>query len=124
MNTNQILGLMATLMVCSGPAHAQSSVHEFVPFKRFVERTRTLNSRDMVRPGKLREAAALEPMQQHVLSRYEGVEVTHSFVLGSNHFDCIPMLQQPAAREFGLDRTASEPPFRGISMSSSLRLPP
>ena len=111
MNTNQILGLMLTSMVCGGPLHAQSSGHEFVPFKQFLEHTQTVKSYNLIRPGtSMQQVTAIEEMRQHILSRYEGIEVTHSFVLGSSHFDCVPTLQQPSAREFGLDRTASEPP--------------
>jgi len=31
-------------------------------------------------------------------------------MLGSSHFDCVPMLQQPTARAFGLNDLATEPP--------------
>ena len=110
MKTNQTLGLMFASLLCVR-VHAQSAVTEFVPFQQFMEHTRTANARDLARPGNgNNEDLALEQMRQHLLTRYAGVQVSHSFVRGSSHFDCIPTLQQPGARALGLSRTAPAPP--------------
>src|ERR1700674_2303964 len=48
-------------------------------------------------------------MRRHILTMYQGVEVNHSFMLGSQHFDCVPIDQQPTVRLLGL-KVASPPP--------------
>ena len=44
----------------------------------------------------VRETPAFEEMRAHILKLYDGVQVTHSYVIGSSHFDCVP--ENPAAR--------------------------
>jgi hypothetical protein len=83
-----------------------------VPFGSFVENTRNANSSDfLAHPGnKVKDAAAFEEMRQSILDRYQGVEVTHSFMAGGQHYDCIPINQQPAVRNFNISKIASAPP--------------
>src|SRR5262249_24398434 len=52
--------------------------------------------------SKVKTAVDFEEMRQYVLSYYEGVTVKHSFVYYSDHIDCVPILQQPAARRLGI----------------------
>src|SRR5579884_499522 len=105
MNTNRalfnsitILGVAAAL--AAGIAEAQNRGTGFVPLNRFLDQTRNTRAHD----------AAREEMRQHILQRYEGVEVRHSFADGSAYFDCVPVMQQPSVRKLGLDGTAAEPP--------------
>jgi len=102
--------LVITLAALNGRLSAQSSVREFVPFKQFMENAKAAYH-DPTRPGsRVKDVAAFEEMRQHVLTMYRGIEVTHSFVLDSAHFDCIPAAQQPSLRILGLETLAPPPP--------------
>jgi len=49
--------------------------------------------------GMAADEPAFSEMRQHILSLYEGVEVTHSFVDDNGQiFDCIPVEQQPSLK--------------------------
>src|SRR5438309_3043077 len=65
MNSMMILGTVSVL--ASGAAEAQTRARRFVPFKQFLEQTRSTAAAD----------TAVEEMRQHVLSRYEDVQVRH-----------------------------------------------
>jgi hypothetical protein len=84
----------------------------FVPFHDFVASTRTANSGDyLIRSSsKVQDAPAFEEKRGHILKLCEGVDVTHSFVLDDDDFDCIPEMQQPAVRMQGLKSIAAPPP--------------
>jgi hypothetical protein len=104
---------LTLVLAASGSlAFAQSQRAQFVPFGSFVENTRNANSSDfLAHPGnKVKDAAAFEEMRQSILDRYQGVEVTHSFMAGGQHYDCIPINQQPAVRNFNISKIASAPP--------------
>jgi hypothetical protein len=58
----------------------------------------------------VRDAAAFEEMRQYILAMYQGVNVTHSFILGTHHVDCVPIEQQPSVRLLGLKEIATPPP--------------
>jgi hypothetical protein len=102
MRLRVIFGLMA-LVLLTGRAHAQSRAG-FTPFPDFIAGVRTASA------GALQDTGAFEEMRQHILTMYQGVEVTHSFVLDSHHFDCVPIRQQPSVRLLGLTSIASPPP--------------
>ena len=105
--------LSGALLCAGGTVFAQSpsSVKEFVPFKNFLEKAKAADSFDFARPGsRVKDAAAFEEMRQHILSMYSGVEVKHTFVLYSDHFDCLPVAQQPTVRVLGLKSIAAAPP--------------
>ena len=99
------IGVLAVLAFSTGRAHAQSRAG-FIPFRAFIGAVRTAN------PEALQNAGASEEMRQYILTMYEGVEVTHSFVLDSRHFDCVPIEQQPSVRLLGLTSIASPPPAK------------
>jgi hypothetical protein len=104
----------------TAPALAQSAVKEFVPFQKFIESTQAPDSAESIPPGsRVKDAAALEEMRQHILTMYRGVEVNHSFVTYSNHFDCIPIAQQPTVKAFGITSIAPAPPQSVLTQSSS-----
>ena len=96
-------GLLLALVVLSGRAHAQSRTG-LTPFQDFIAGVRAANA------GALQDAGAFEEMRQHILTMYQGVEVTHSFVLDAHPFDCVPIEQQPSVRLLGLASIASPPP--------------
>lgn len=104
--------LSVVLAVGPGSVFAQTSrVKEFVPFNSFLENTRTASIVDFAGPAsKVKNDASLEEMRQHILSLYSGVEIKHSFVLNSSHFDCVPIAQQPGAKALGGKAIASAPP--------------
>jgi hypothetical protein len=110
---NNIINTLSTavgLTALAIPLAAQTAQVPFVPFHDFVERTRSANIYQMTAPGtRVRDAAAFEEMRAHLMKLYDGVEVAHSYVIGSSHFDCIPAAQQPAARMRGV-KAATPPP--------------
>lgn len=85
---------------------------QFVPFTNFVGNTQaaSFNEFHLRADSKVRDEAAFEEMRQSVLERYKGVEIKHSFVLGLQHYDCVPINQQPAVRNFHLSSIAPAPP--------------
>jgi hypothetical protein len=107
------LSLTLILAATGSRATAQAEKAQFVPFDRFLSNTRTANFNDfLTRPGtKVKDAAAFEEMRQSILDRYDGAEVTHSFVAGQMHYDCVPIDQQPALRKYGLSSIAPAPPL-------------
>lgn len=104
---------LALLLVASATlAFAEPAKTTFVPFDKFIENTRTANSADLISraESKVKDAAAFEEMRQSILNRYQGVTVTHSFVLGNQHYDCVSVDQQPAVRNYHLSAIAPAPP--------------
>jgi hypothetical protein len=61
---------------------------------------------------RVRTAEAFAEMRRHILSLYEGVALdgVHSFLLDGNHFDCLPIEQQPSVRGLGLTHVEVAPP--------------
>ena len=106
------LGTTLALFLLNGLVSAQSGPTEFVPFRNFIDQTTTVNAADYLgQPAsKVKDAGAFEEMRQHILNMYHGVEVNHSFVLDSAHYDCVPIEQQPAVRKYGIKKIASPPP--------------
>jgi hypothetical protein len=59
--------------------------------------------------AQVKESADFQAMQAHIVNRYQGVEVQHSFVdANGSVFDCIPIEQQPALK--GKGAPAAPPP--------------
>jgi hypothetical protein len=79
--------------------------NKFIPFQKFIESVEGANARDFLsRPtSRVKDAESFEQMRQYVLGLYEGVSVRHSWVLGSQYFDCVPVEQQPTARALGIE---------------------
>ena len=125
MKHQMIFSVIFLAAMLSGRLSAQSGVTEFVSFRDFINRTTTANPNEYVaRPdSRLRDAAAFEEMRQHILAMYGGVEVSHSFVLDSSHFDCIPIDQQPAFRIRGIKSIASPPPQSILAKPANANLP-
>lgn len=104
--------LCLVLTALTGAMYAQSSTAQFVPFSDFIQGVASANSGSYVgQTGyQVSDAASFEAMQQHILTMYAGVSVTHSFVQDSQHFDCIAISQQPSVRLLGIDSIATPPP--------------
>jgi hypothetical protein len=98
-------------MLSLGALEAQQTPSAFVPFDDFMWSTQSARFEDYSgrAESRVQEASAFEEMRQHILAMYQGVQVTHSFVLDSSHFDCIPVGQQPALRLLGLQSIALPP---------------
>ncbi len=109
-------GLMLAVVTSNVRLNAEATNKELVPFKTFVASTKLASASDyQARPAsKVKDNAAFEEMRQHILSLYQGVEVSHSFLLDGDEFDCVPVQQQPAVRLLGLQRIATPPPSSGL----------
>lgn len=107
------LGAVLVVALLNGMLNAQAAPASFVPFNTFKEGVKAAGSGEfMARPeSKVKDAKTFEEMRQHILTMYQGVSVTHSFVLDSDHFDCVPTRQQPAMRTLGLKSIATPPPL-------------
>ena len=115
--TNTALSM--ALVCAAGTSAAQTTepdVKAFVQFDSFMAKTRTARSSELSR-SRAKNEPAFEEMRQHILKMYRGVAVSHSYVQGSNHFDCVPVGQQPSVRLQGLKSIAGAPP------QSALRTP-
>ncbi len=123
MKINQKTALSAMLGLAACIASAQPKAAHFVPFHRFLDSTR-LTGLETLRSagGRVKSEAALEEMRSHILNTYRDVQVSHSFVLGSSHFDCVPMMQQPAARAANI--VAERPPESMISRPPAIGAEP
>lgn len=102
---------MFVLVMSNARLNAQSGTQQFVPFEDFLASTKAAGSSDYLgQPGKqVQDAAAFEEMRQHILNMYQDVDVNHSFVLDSSHYDCVPIMQQPAVRKYGIKKIATPP---------------
>ena len=110
--------LALVLLLSSGQASAQSDKNGFEKFDDFVARTKVTG----FDPAKHKAAngAAFEEMRKHVLKLYEGAKVTHSFTVGSQTYDCMPIEQQPAVRLHGLRGIAATPPASAAPASGAV----
>ena len=105
------------LFLASRIVNAQSKQESFVPFDSFLEATRTATSGDYLQQStnKVKDAQAFEEMRRYILNLYEGVGVSHSFLLDGDHFDCVKIEQQPSVRIQGLRSVAAPPPASELS---------
>jgi len=99
--------MVLVVFMSSGRASAQPGTNHLVSFNEFIEKTKA--SAFNPSTHKAVNAAAFEEMRQHILKLYEGVQVTHSFTVGSQTYDCVPIEQQPAVRLLGLKGIAAPP---------------
>lgn len=103
---------VALLTLLLGSAHGEAAPARFVPFQEFLESTKAASFFDYAGSpeSRVKDAAAFEEMRRHILDMYEGVRVTHSFVLDTDHIDCVPVMQQPSVRLLGIKKIATPPP--------------
>ncbi len=105
------IGLASVLLVLNSPVGAQSP-DRFVPFSEFMQGLRGATPSAYVGQGQNRVASprAFEEMRQHLLSMYDDITVRQSHVLDSQHYDCVPVMQQPSVRALGISQLAPTPP--------------
>jgi Neprosin len=110
-SNRMLVGAASFLFVTSGILSAQAGQKPFVRFNDFVASTQAANSSDFLgQPtSKVKDEQSFEEMRQHILNLYEGVQVSHSFVLDGDHFDCVPEVQQPGVRLQGLKNVVAPP---------------
>jgi hypothetical protein len=94
------------------PSHAQTPPQDLVPFTDFLRDVTTANPHVWLsRPeSRVKTPEAFEEMRRHVLSLYRGVHVSHSFMLDSEAFDCIPVMEQPSVQQLRLRKIKTPPP--------------
>jgi hypothetical protein len=114
-----------SLLATFTPAFAQQ-VERFVPFDNFIQNVAQAASGEYLgRPGnKVQDAAALDQMRHHILTMYDGVHVSNSFVLDNQHIDCVPIDEQPSVRLGSVKTIATPPPasaLAGPSQNASAR---
>jgi hypothetical protein len=119
---NRLFVTTITTAISAFTAHLNAQPKEFVPFKSFVDNTRAANSSShmMRQESRVKDTVAFEEMRQHILTMYRGVEVKHSFVRDSSHFDCVPIEQQPTVKILGLQNIASAPPQSMLARRSEV----
>jgi hypothetical protein len=104
----------ALAAACAGSSSfaAQTSPASFVPFQQFLNTVKTANAGAYVARGQsaVKDSASFANMQQYVLNLYKDVHVSQSFLLGNDHFDCVPVQEQPSARKYGFAHIATPPP--------------
>ncbi len=86
----------------------------FVPLAEFLPGVAAARFESFPRgpETRVRSAEAFAEMRRHILSLYEGVAVDglHSFLLDGQHFDCLPIEQQPSVRGLGIGHVEVAPP--------------
>ena len=87
---------------------AQSESDTVVSFDRFLSSTAAAVYNSTTMP-KVANAAAFEEMRQHIVKINEGMQVTHSFAVGSQTYDCMAIESQPAIRLLDLKSVATPP---------------
>ncbi|HXO43300.1 MAG TPA: neprosin family prolyl endopeptidase [Thermoanaerobaculia bacterium] len=97
-----------------GLAQGESRGAGFVPLAEFLPGVAAARFEGLPRGAetRVRSAEAFAEMRRHILSLYEGVAVDrlHSFLLDGQHFDCLPIDQQPSVRGLGLTHVEVAPP--------------
>ncbi len=91
-----------------GEMRAQSGSDAFVSFDQFLSATAAAVYNSTTMP-KVANAAAFEEMRQQILKVDQGMQVTHSFAIGSQTYDCMAIESQPAIRLLGLKGVATPP---------------
>ena len=107
-----LLRFAVSLLVLSGFVHGQNQPSRLISFPDFIASASTATVDEYnTRPGShVQDSLAFDEMRQHILKLYEGVEVTHSFLLEGHAYDCIPVEQQAGVRLYGDGRIATPPP--------------
>jgi hypothetical protein len=112
----------ASLAMAATQAAAQTA-DRYVSFQQFLQGVRSAGAAQFVGRSRIGSSTAFAEMRAHILGLYDSVHVTHSFVMGSQYFDCVPVMEQPSVRAQGLDRLAEPPPARPDG-SSGVELTP
>lgn len=117
------LGLIFVGLVVSLPALGQIQARGILPFSQFVNTLGSAQAGAYTGRG-VRSAGDFYQMRQHLLSLYSGVTVSHSYELGGQIFDCVPIMQQPGVRLQGITHIASPPPFAPTAGVNQMQVVP
>jgi len=103
-------------------AFAQANPDRFVSFNEFIDNTKSTAADSLLRrpESNAKQPVAIEEMRKAILDRYNGVQVSHSFLLNGQHYDCVPLNQQPAFRTYGLKAAAEAPPAELLNSHRAL----
>jgi len=113
--------LVLALVVGSAvPTPAQTRRTAFISLPQFLTSVGAAHFSDYAGATQIavESEAEFETMRAHILSQYEGVTATHSFLIGTQYIDCIPVMQQPSVRHLGLTALASPPPPQSPALNS------
>src|SRR5580698_307089 len=104
-----VLGMALALVALTGVLHAQAEPQQLVPFQTFLHNTQSASAADYTSlpASKVKDQGAFEEMRGHIMSLYQGVNVSHSFILDGDQFDCVAIEQQPSFRMQGLKSIAT-----------------
>jgi hypothetical protein len=121
-----IFALVLGMVLLGRPAGAQTVPPKLVPFNDFLQQVSRVAPTSYLAQStsRVKTPAAFEEMRQHILTMYGGVSVRHSFLLGSDPYDCVPIMQQPSVRLRGLKSIATAPPSPPVPSGTRLSNPP
>lgn len=107
---------MLLTVVPFDPAGSQAVGSKLISFAEFIRDVKQADPHEFLRRpnSKVRDLAAFEEMRQYVLTLYRGVRVSHSYVVGSQTVDCVPIDQQRSLEGRSAE-IAPEPPQPGRS---------
>ena len=99
-----------------GSAYSQTMPAKFVPFNTFVKSVTSADTTEFLAntESKVKDTSSFEEMRRHIINTYQGVQVSHSYVLGAQTYDCVPINQQPSVRAFGITKIATPPPTAAL----------
>ena len=108
--------LAATALATLSAGSAQTTT-TFVPFNEFVQGVKATDAAELfARPAaRVTDTSSVSEMQQHLLKLYQGVNVSHSYVLDPQTIDCVPVNEQPSVRTLGLKQIAAAPPSSALA---------
>jgi Neprosin len=113
-STLLVLLLAAGFGAREGFAQAEARAPGFVPLAEFLPGVAAAQLGGYLGRSetRVRTPEAFAEMRRHILSLYEGVplEGVHSFLHDGQHFDCLPIEQQPSVRGLGLSHVETAPP--------------
>jgi hypothetical protein len=114
-----VLSVALVVITLHGRLNAQPGPSQFVTFKEFLASTTAADSGEyLARPtSRVKAATELEQMRGHILIMYDRIEVSHSFLLHSQYFDCVPTERQPSVRLLGLKSIAEPPPMAATAQN-------
>jgi hypothetical protein len=108
-----LLRAATVVLIAHSLVYGEAVSNQFVSFRSFIDNITAASPTDYVgRPAtRVRDAAAFEEMRQHILTMYADVHLSHSFVMDSGYFDCVPVEQQPSVRLLKQKQIATPPPL-------------
>jgi hypothetical protein len=99
--------------VVASPAFAAAPTSGFVTYDAFLANVAGAKYQTFApasRASAVGSQQAFDEMRSYVLTMYQGVRVSHSYVADGNYFDCVDTKTQPTVRALGLTTLATAPP--------------